>query len=253
VEQQLCVHAPHANPKPHKETLRLERLVQWRALGHPQKSFVAAVAALTALAAAPRRAQAQEPPPPIPRVAVDLHATVPRFPANQTLALSSGLDALNPLPGSGLGADIAVNVYPIKWKAVTFGLGGHVMTSRAHRTPGASADPTVVLQASTERFTYLGPQLSFNFGTGSGWSYLSAGIAASTWSIVPDGVNPLPPDNERLKTIDYGGGGRWFIKTHIAFSFDVRLYAINPGAPHGGLPGSPRTTLLVIGAGISLK
>ena len=33
----------------------------------------------------------------------------------------------------------------------------------------------------------------------------------------------------RLKTINYGGGARWFAKAHVAFSFDVRFYAINPG------------------------
>jgi hypothetical protein len=208
--------------------------------------------AVMALAAAPTRARAQEPPPPIPRVAVDVHATVPRFPANQTLASSRGRN-LAELPGSGLGADIAVNVYPIKWKAVTFGLGGHVMTSRAHRTPAAPADSTEIFYPVTEHFTYLGPQLSFNFGTGAGWSYLSGGISASRWSVVPDGFNRLPSDDERLKTIDYGGGARWFIKPHVAFSFDVRFYAINPGTPNGVLPGSPRTTLLVIGAGVSIK
>ena len=105
----------------------------------------------------------------------------------------------------------------------------------------------------TERFTYLAPQLSLNFGTGAGWSYLSGGIAASKWSVVPNSSVPLLPDDERLKTIDYGGGARWFAKPHLAFSLDVRFYAINPSSPAPGLPGAPRTTLFVIGAGISLK
>jgi hypothetical protein len=109
------------------------------------------------------------------------------------------------------------------------------------------------LRAVTERFNYLGPQLSFNLGTGVGWSYISGGIAASTWSVVPVGAIAQPPDEERLKTIDYGGGARWFAKPHLAFSFDVRFYAINPSSPAAGLPSGPRTTLLVIGAGISVK
>ena len=49
------------------------------------------------------------------------------------------------------------------------------------------------------------------------------------------------------------GGGRWFAKKHVAFSFDVRFYAINPGPPNGRFVGSPRTTLLVIGGGVSVK
>ena len=61
------------------------------------------------------------------------------------------------------------------------------------------------------------------------------------------------PDVERLKTIDYGGGARWFAKRHLAFSFDVRFYAINPSTPVNGLPPSPRTRLFVVGAGVSIK
>ena len=43
------------------------------------------------------------------------------------------------------------------------------------------------------------------------------------------------------------------MKSHLAFSFDVRFYAINPGTEYIGLPGSPRTTLTIIGAGVSVK
>jgi hypothetical protein len=123
------------------------------------------------------------------------------------------------------------------------------MISQATQTPASATS----LRTVTERLTYLGPQISFNFGTGAGWSYLSGGIAASTWSLVPDGQAPLPPDEERLQTIDYGGGARWFAKPHLAFSLDVRFYAVNPSTPIPGLPGGPRNTFFVFGAGISLK
>jgi hypothetical protein len=56
-----------------------------------------------------------------------------------------------------------------------------------------------------------------------------------------------------LKTINYGGGARWFIKPHVAFSFDVRFYAIKSRSRLDGAPASPRTTLMVIGAGVSIK
>jgi hypothetical protein len=105
----------------------------------------------------------------------------------------------------------------------------------------------------TSWFTSFTPQLSFNFGTGNGWSYISGGIGKSVWSTVPDGQPPLAGDEERLTTINYGGGARWFAKSHLAFTFDVRFHSIYPGTPQGGLPGSPRTTILVIGAGVSVK
>jgi hypothetical protein len=203
---------------------------------------------LAAVFGSAQPADAQDPPPPIPRFVVDLHGTFATFPDSPTLASSRGLDQ-SELPGRGLGGDVAVHVYPFKYRTVTFGIGGRLTASRAHRTQ----EQTSGLRSVTERFTYLGPQLSFNFGTGAGWSYISGGIAASKWSVVPDGSIPQPPDEERLKTIDYGGGARWFARPHLAFSFDVRFYAINPSSPTLALPGGPRTTLMVVGAGISIK
>jgi hypothetical protein len=198
----------------------------------------------------PRPAVAQDPPPRIGPFVVDLHATVPRFPQDPQLAASRGM-SVSELPGSGLGLQIGVHVYPIHWRAVTFGIGGEFATGRARQTPTAAQTS---LRPATERFTTVAPQLSFNFGTGTGWSYISGGLGQSTWAVVPQGQEGFAADSEKLKTINYGGGARWFMKTHLAFSFDVRFYAINPGTPFfAGALGSPRTTLLVIGAGVSLK
>lgn len=197
-------------------------------------------------------ASAQDAPPPIPRFVVDLHGTVPRFPDTPQLAQSRGLSPAE-LPGTGLGVDVGAHFYLLKWRAITFGLGGELMTSRAHATPPTATGQSTPLRAVTERFSSIAPQLSFNFGTGTGWSYLSGGIGRSRWSIVPEAGLPTDADEEALKTINYGGGARWFVKSHLAFSFDVRFYAINPGTPQAFGPGSPRTTLLVAGAGVSLR
>jgi len=70
----------------------------------------------------------------------------------------------------------------------------------------------------------------------------------------PDGSKLLAGDEEVLKTINYGGGARWFAKSISPSASDVRLYAINPGvASLAGHSGSPRTTFMVIGAGVSLN
>ena len=195
-------------------------------------------------------ARAQEPPPRIGPFVIDVHGTVPRFPSEDPqLAASRGM-TLGELPGSGLGVQIGVHLYPLRWRVVTFGIGGELATGRARQTPAAGV---AFVRPSEERFTSIAPQLSFNFGTGHGWSYISGGMGQSTWALVPEGQEGFPPDAERLKTINYGGGARWFMKDHLAFSLDVRFYAINPGMPHAGFPGSPRTTLLIIGAGVSVK
>jgi hypothetical protein len=99
----------------------------------------------------------------------------------------------------------------------------------------------------------MAPHLSLNFGTGDGWSYLSVGRGTSQWSIVPEGTDARPADAERLRTFSYGGGARWFSKAHLGFTFDVRFHEIAPGSPQPDGPGSPRTTLLVLSAGISIK
>lgn len=194
-------------------------------------------------------ASAQEAPPRIPIAAIDIRGSVPLFPGAPLLAESRDM-ALAELPGIGLGVQIGLHLYPVRWRAVTFGIGGEVAANRARRTPPAT---NTALRAAEEKFLSVAPQLSFNFGTGHGWSFLSGGLGVSQWSLIPAGRTPFPGDSERLKTINYGGGGRWFAKPHLAFTFDVRFYAINPGSPYLGHPGSPRATLKIISAGISLK
>jgi hypothetical protein len=208
-------------------------------------SFVRLIGLL--LIGTPLSVRAQEPPPPIPHVVLDIRGTFPKFTQEEQLAASRGLQVAE-LPGRGLGGDAGLHVYVFRWKAVTFGLGAQVTLGRGT----TSAEGTSV-RAVTERFTSFTPQLSFNFGDGEGWSYISGGIGVSQRVIVPTGGEITEVDEERLRTVNYGGGARWFIKTHLAFTFDVRFHQIDPGTPHFGLPGSPRSTLFVMGAGVSLK
>jgi Outer membrane protein beta-barrel domain len=201
--------------------------------------------------ASAQRARAQDAPPRIPLFVVDLHANLPRFPQdNATLAASRGMN-LTELPGAGFGLQAGVHLYPLKWKAITFGIGGELVRGRASQTPAASVDN--LTRPSVEEFTSISPQLSFNFGTGNGWSYISGGIGTATWALTPQGQEGFPADTDRLRTTNYGVGARWFMKSHVAFSFDVRVYTIDAGFSYFGLPASPRTALLIIGAGVSLK
>jgi hypothetical protein len=197
---------------------------------------------------------AQDPPPPLPWVVVDVHATVPRFPTDDVLLAQSRHMTLAELPGAGLGAQVGLHLYPLRTRLITVGLGGELAIGRARQTPPAGSTPPGVtpLRAAEERITSLSPQLSLNFGNGSGWSYLSAGLGQTTWYLATDDLQDYPPNRDRLKTVNYGGGARWFIKPRLAFSFDVRFYAINPGSADL-YPPTPRTTLLIIGAGISVK
>ena len=198
------------------------------------------------------RLVAQDEPPRIGPFVVDLHGTVPRFPNDDPQLAQSRDLSVRELPGAGLGLHAAANVYLLKWKAVTFGLGVDATIARSHQSQQAIS-ATETGRAVTERFAHIAPDLSFNFGNGDGWSYLSGGIGPAVWSLVPDAAAPANSDRERLQTINYGGGARWFLNHHVAFSVDVRFYAINPGTPELGRPGGPRTTLLIIGGGVSIK
>jgi len=214
--------------------------------------YLPALATALVVCAADRAAYAQDPPPRLPLVVVDLHGTFTRLPNGDVeLADSRGL-SVNELPGHAFGADLGFHIYPLSYRGITFGIGGQVTYTRGRLTP-PETPAGAFLRPVTERFVSAAPQLSFNFGSGNGWSYLSGGLGRSVWQIIPDDGEPLPGDEEQLKTINYGGGARWFIKKHLAFSFDVRFYALNPGTGAFGFPGSPRTTLMVIGAGASLK
>jgi hypothetical protein len=224
-------------------------------------AFCCSLAAVALLASA-APARAQDPPPRIGPFVVDLHGVVPTFSDDALLAQSRSL--LQPeMPGFGLGLTAGVHVYMPKVLGIVFGFGGEVFAARSHFEPPElpPATPTTPattpaatrLRPVTETLKSISPQLSMNFGNGNGWSYLSVGIGRSIWSIVPDGATPFPVDEEVIRTINYGGGARWFAKKHLAFSLDARLYEIDNGTPQFGFPGSPRTLLLVIGAGISIK
>jgi hypothetical protein len=199
---------------------------------------------------AARAAHAQGPPPRIGPYVVDVRLAFPRFPIDPVLAESRGLTT-GDLPGAGLGLDFNGHVYLFKWKAVTVGLGGQLLIARAR----VESKPTAIVAGGgvSERLTSITPQLSLNFGSGDGWSYISGGVGPSIWSLVPDGAPEQAADNERLNTFNYGGGARWFIRRHMAIHFDIRVHVIAPGAPTDMLPGSPRTQLFIVGAGVSLK
>ncbi len=220
----------------------------------------AALAFAAAVVFSPMVAFAQDSSAPIPRLVVDVHGIIPVFPNdNAQLADSRFVTDLSrpvmvsELPGAGFGGRVAVHIYVFKWKAITVGIGGEAFSARSSSSPAAGSDPSLQLVPVTERLTSADGQVSFNFGSAHGWSYLSGGVGRSQWSIIPAGQPSASADAELLPTANYGGGAHWSIKRHVGFSLDIRLYEIQPGTPTSVGPGSPRTRLLVVGAGIFLK
>jgi len=201
--------------------------------------------------------EAQVQPGPIGRFVADARASVARYGQSDGLARAEGVRP-TALASRGLGVDLGAHVYLARLGPITFGVGAHVMATRGSRTPptppGSRTPPGPVLRTT---FTAFSPQLSFNFGAEKGWSYLSGGMGSSILRIRTAGVtstrSPEEEALERSKTIDYGGGARWFIKDHLAFTLDLRFYAISPQVGIGDRPGRPRMTLMVVNGGVSFK
>ena len=223
------------------------------------RSFRAALlAAAILLPALP--AHAQEPVPNLPPTieesigpfAIDARGVLVRFKQDAAIATPLGVSASD-LPTRGLGLSVGAHVYPLRKRNFALGLGGELLLrARATRTvPPAVEDgpegPTVVT-----RMTAFSPQVSLNFGKRDGWSYISGGFGKASF-IAELEEAPVGDADGSPSAINYGGGARWFVKKHVAFTFDVRFYSIGSQEATVTRPAYPAMRLMVLSAGISLR
>jgi hypothetical protein len=203
------------------------------------------------LAFLPANAAAQTETEPIGRFAADLRVAIPRFPSDAAIASALSVTKEN-LPGRGLGLSAGLHLYPLRMGRVTLGLGGELLIGRASRTldPAQEGDPPG--PTVNARISSLSPQVSLNFGSRRGWSYLSGGIGYATFTVENE-ASPVASPDGRLRTINYGGGARWFAKEHLAFTFDLRFHRYDPQDAIVGRPAYPGGRMTVLSAGISLK
>jgi hypothetical protein len=99
-----------------------------------------------------------------------------------------------------------------------------------------------------EVFTSVSPEVSFNFGTASGWSYLSlgTGVGIIRGDLVSQGVTSESVTTGNRLDIHAGVGARWFTIDHLAIGFDVRLHRLSAGRI------TPSTMRLAASVGISV-
>lgn len=188
---------------------------------------------------------------PIGPVAVDVRAALPRFKENADVAAALGVSSEN-LPGRGLGLAGAAHWYPVRMGRVTLGLGAELLLSGASHTLEAATEDQPDGPTVNTKFSAFSPQVSLNFGTGRGWSYVSGGIGWGGFHTERED-DPVTESETRPRVLNYGGGARWFAKEHLAFTFDLRFYAVNAQQPATGRPAYPKVTLMVISAGVSFK
>jgi hypothetical protein len=200
----------------------------------------------------------QQPPgsPPGP-FALDVRLAMPSFNTGSALADPLGFRT-DQLPGRGWGLLVGAHVYPLRRKRFALGLGADLVRTSGSQAPDPESDTAATDPTVETRFNALVPQVSLNFGTSRGWSYIGGGYAfmkRATGDV--DADVPLGP---RLRGIHYGGGARWFMSPHVAFSFDLRFYRIPEqaavdatSADVTAVPFQPKSRLFLASAGISFK
>lgn len=201
-----------------------------------------------------RAAAAQDVPPedrPIGRLVVDVRGAFPKFKQDPNIASGIGVSPLN-LPTRAVGLAVGAHWYVAHLKPMTIGVGGEWMTAGRNRTlpaatTGGPEGPTV-----HSRISSITPQLSLNFGRQEGWSYISGGIGATAFTAERQD-RPLPAQEARTKTFNYGGGARWFSKRHVALSVDLRFYAVSPQETTALRPAFSRMTLVAFNVGAAFK
>ena len=214
----------------------------------PNASSMRACVAAACLLVAVAPAAAAQPEQPVGGFVVDLRGSAAPYGQNEELAGPLGLDTFA-TPSLGTGFDAGAHAYVFRWSVITFGVGASFHTSRGSRAPDPETGEGPPLRTT---FTAISPQLSFNFGGRDGWSYLSGGIGTSRLTLrADDDAEALP--QRRANTLNYGGGARWFLTQRLAFSLDLRFYAISPLPPLDAHPRSPRMTLTVLNIGASFR
>ena len=210
-----------------------------------------AVLVLCLALAAPAAAQQKEPIGPF---VVDLRGAFARHKAEPSVATELQVPAAN-LPTRTLGLVGGVHFYPLRSRRVTLGVGGNFVMTRGSKSlaiEGDAVEPTAPGPVVRRRFTTFSPEISLNFGHRRGWSYISGGMLGRSRLYLERADAPATGAPYRT-TINYGGGARWFNTEHVAFSVDFRWYSVAEQPAATGLVAQPRTTLLVLSGGISLK
>jgi len=167
------------------------------------------------------------------------------------------------VPKRGFGLGIGAHLYPFRLGIARLGLGVEAMRARgtaatpAAETASESDETTSASSAGAADavmdLTTVAGQVSFNFGSRDGWSYLTAGYGdtrtrGQVSSEVPGPiVHSVVVLKRHAPTINYGGGARWFIRERLAVGFDLRFHRI---AAEGALPGA---TVFALSAGVSVR
>lgn len=196
---------------------------------------------------------------------VDLRGATVSLP--QDAAFFPDIPSSTVVPSRGYGLDIGAHIYVLQVGPARLGIGGMLLRARGTASPGEPDEdekPSPSGLATTPDvaalLTTVGPQLSLNFGSRAGWSYLSAGIGRARMStrasrfVDEDDEDEITAaqliEHGSRSSLNFGGGARWFTRQRLAVSFDVRFHIIGAG---GEEPATPGKTVLAASVGVSLR
>jgi hypothetical protein len=141
-----------------------------------------------------------------------------------------------PVPARAFGFALGGHVYPFSLGPARIGLGaGYLIGRGTVPEPGA----TTVVSA-------LAPEVSFNFGSRNGWSYLSAGYGNVK---IRATIEDEEADSNSLGSLNWGGGARWFLSNHLGVGFDLRFHRVAPKAS----ANTPGFTVISLTGGLSVR
>ena len=191
-------------------------------------------AAVTGCCLSPVPALAQNTGSPGPYV-VDVRGSTAGLPNSPSFFPALSADTL--IPSRGFGLDVGGHVYPFGIGAARVGFGINIIrtwasasTEVAPVATGLPADAVVDPPDVRGTLTALAPQISFNFGGASGWSYARAGLGRAEIVTVAHPVRSGPDVEQRsgsMRSINIGGGARWFTRPRMAVAFDVRFHKLS--------------------------
>ena len=183
---------------------------------------------------------------------IDVRGVTSRVPTDQ--AFYPPLDPSVLIPARGFGLDAGAHVYLFQVGPSRVGFGAHYAVLRATGGSRESTDeegPTAAPQRAALTMKLFAPEVSFNFGSGDGWSYLSGGMGLGSVSTETKDLLPGERDTGQASAFNVGGGARWFINRHLAFGFDLRLHRIGSTEANGVT--TPATSSFMVGAGLSFR
>lgn len=200
---------------------------------------------------------AQDPvPPPLPPepmtvFVVDARGAMASLKQDTTLAAALDVEPLE-LPSRALGFVVGAHVYPIRRKGFALGVGAELLRVRGSNTVAAETEDEEDGPVLKTRWNHFSPQVSVNFGARNGWSYATVGLGRSSLTVERED-DPQEDPESQVGTLNYGGGARWFLNRHVAFTIDLRFYSIGAQEAAEGRIATPKMRLRVLSAGISIR